>query len=526
MNNIEEEDIDYKNISTYDCFYFDNNIETNIDNTIILKSQEKLNNIIFCVDYIINNKSSDNNNEIKNIIDLYNKFNNNSKINNSKFNNNSKINNSKFNNNSKINILDTYYNYINDNAKFIEKYKNNSIEYLNLLKETECGVKYLNKENSEFKKGGDSLNYQNQIYIDTLYSFCSQSGTFDINITISDLMANIRSKAFSNKESLITFINNNINELNYNFTINYEDYYINRYNINKKSNILTFSRQCQYRKYNEDIILSYEILQKTYETNLQLYIQQQNSYLDTLTLAEKNILKDYTRPKTFNFLNEYISNPTRGFKQRYLTKWSLTNITKNFGNSFCDIICAYIPGYDHIKNKDYREDADQLYDTITEEQWHIILQCYLTELNRIILGAPVTTTPLLFFRGSTSDYIVHNQNYTDVSGNVINVFLTNSRPSSVSFNFDSSLFFYKQGYGDKTMYRILVAPGCKLLFVTPLAHDTLKHEMEFLLPLHHVFTSYDLFTKINAYNNFKNKNNICLNNSDILNSKDIVLLPI
>ncbi len=76
------------------------------------------------------------------------------------------------------------------------------------------------------------------------------------------------------------------------------------------------------------------------------------------------------------------------------------------------------------------------------------------------------------------------------------------------------------------MYRILVAPGCKLLFVTPLAHDTLKHEMEFLLPLHHVFTSYDLFTKINAYNNFKNKNNICLNNSDILNSKDIVLLPI
>jgi hypothetical protein len=36
MNNQkEEEDIDYKNISTYDCFYFDNNIETNIEKTII-----------------------------------------------------------------------------------------------------------------------------------------------------------------------------------------------------------------------------------------------------------------------------------------------------------------------------------------------------------------------------------------------------------------------------------------------------------------------------------------------------------
>ena len=49
------------------------------------------------------------------------------------------------------------------------------------------------------------------------------------------------------------------------------------------------------------------------------------------------------------------------------------------------------------KNKDYSDDADQIYNTITEEQWHIILQCYLTELNRIILGAPETTAPILFF---------------------------------------------------------------------------------------------------------------------------------
>jgi hypothetical protein len=114
-----------------------------------------------------------------------------------------------------------------------------------------------------------------------------------------------------------------------------------------------------------------------------------------------------------------------------------------------------------------------------------------------------------------------------MTGNVINVFLSNTRPSSLSFNFDASLFFYKKGYSEnRTMYRVLVTPGCKLLFITPLSHYTLKNEMEFILPLHHVFTSYDLFTRINAYNNFRNKSNICLNYNNKLNSKDIVLLPI
>jgi hypothetical protein len=339
---------------------------------------------------------------------------------------------------------------------------------------------------------------------------------------------NIRHSAqFNNRDILIDFITSNMATSTYNFNIEYDDYDIDRYDIHKKPTKSRFSRQCDYCEYNKDIILSYENLQQIYQNNLQSYIIRQNMYLETLTQAQKNIVNDYTRPITFNFLNAYISNPTPGFKQRYLNKWRIADFKHKFGNSFCDIICAYIPGNDHIKDKGYTDNADPLYDRITEEQWHIILQCYLTELNRIILGAPETSEPLLFFRGSTSDYIVHNEYYTDVSGNVTNVFLTNSRPSSVSFNFDASLFFYNQGSNpDKTMYRILVAPQCKLLFVTPLAHDSLKNEKEFLLPLHHVFTSYNLFTRIPAYNNFNNKNNICLNSADILNSKDIVLLPI
>ena len=44
-----------KILKKYDCFYFDTKIIINKD---LNESYKKLNNIIFCVDYIINNKSS------------------------------------------------------------------------------------------------------------------------------------------------------------------------------------------------------------------------------------------------------------------------------------------------------------------------------------------------------------------------------------------------------------------------------------------------------------------------------------
>ncbi len=154
--------------------------------------------------------------------------------------------------------------------------------------------------------------------------------------------------------------------------------------------------------------------------------------------------------------------------------------------------------------------------------------CWISfNVNKIILGAPATTNNLFCFRGSSSDYVVQNTTYTDETG-VINVFLTNSRPSSISFNFNAALDFYKMGQNpdNRTMYRVLVTPGCKLLFVAPLSHANTKYEMEFLIPLHHVFTSYNLFTRVKAYNSFNNHINICLHQNDKLNSKDIVLLPI
>ena len=79
---------------------------------------------------------------------------------------------------------------------------------------------------------------------------------------------------------------------------------------------------------------------------------------------------------------------------------------------------------------------------------------------------------------------------------------------------------------DRTMYRILVKPGCKLLFASPLTHLNTTYEMEFIVPIHHVFASYNFFRKDETHNSFHNHINICLHNDDKINSKDIVLLPI
>lgn len=274
--------------------------------------------------------------------------------------------------------------------------------------------------------------------------------------------------------------------------------------------------------------MSYEIFQHYYKDYLQEYINLQIAYIESLSNIDKHIIKDYTRPRTFNFLNSYISDPSPGWSQRYLRKWQLRNISDKLSNSFWYIISTIFhdQNINTYKNKTFYENADPFYDTITEDNWELILQIYLVEINRIVLGAPATTNNIFCFRGSSSDYIMPTNTYTDQNG-VINVFLSSSRPASISFNFDASFSFYDGGSGDnKTMYRILVTPGCKLLFASPLTDYRLRYEMEFIVPLHHVFASMNMFANVEAYNNFKNENNICLNNIDKLNSKDIVLLPI
>jgi hypothetical protein len=528
---------DVKHISTYDCFYLINN---NNDDSKIL-----LGNIIYCVNHIINklsdNTKSSKKSKISNLIEFY-------EIYTKKYNSNSKTTY----NIKKDEILKTYMNF--DETKYTKSKKVK--EYLNMLKPTQNGYgdipktidKYFNKSskkihpdfirNSKIIKGGDSLSYTNQNYIPALLEFCQHHGSFIGPTDYDDIkpillsLSNLVDQSY-NFIALYYFIANNDQNLSYSYTIDFNNYDIDHYDIieynQRHPNYHTqFIRKCNHKEYNKEIILSYEIFQYYYRDNLQNYIDQQILYISTLTNAEKNIIKDYIRPRTFNFLNGYITNPTPGFISRYLQKWNLPFVNTRLGNSFCDIICAVLPriNINDIKDNGYYDDAHISYNSITENEWQTILQLYLIELNRIILGAPATTTNLFCFRGSTSDYVVQNNTFT-TPNDVINVHLSNSRPSSISFNFDAAKFFYNTGsYNTSIMYRVLVTPGCKLLFATPLSHNDTKYEMEFIVPIHHVFASNDLFTPTEAYNSFNNKHNICLNQIDKINSKDIILLPI
>ena len=556
--------INKKDILTYDCFYHgyrENHRTKKILDNIIILVNDTINNLtsrtsrtsrisrISRISRTSRTSITSRTKEINILIEKYNDY----KM---KSNQYEYIEIIKKNYNYKKNkILDTYSNFNKYKDEYIKNEK--LLEYLSMLKPTENGIgtipiiynKDFNASNintlSKLKKhiskssksskifiGGESLSYTNQIFLPALQEFCHYAqniGTFnnlsDIRLILQQLYTVHQSHNFI---ALYNFIINNYDEIIYTYSINFHSYNLNDYDNIRKLGDESFTRRSKCREYNKEIVMSYEIYQHYYKDYLQQYINLQIAYIESLSNIDKHIIKDYTRPRTFNFLNSYISDPSPGWIRRYLIKWQLTSISSRLSNSFWYIISTLFPGQNinTYKNKTFYENADPFYDTITEDNWELILQIYLVEINRIVLGAPATTNNIFCFRGSSSDYIMPTNTYTDHNG-VIDVFLSSSRPASISFNFDASLSFYNEGSShNKTMYRILVTPGCKLLFASPLTDDSLRYEMEFIVPLHHVFASMNMFANVEAYNSFENENNICLNNIDKLNSKDIVLLPI
>jgi len=526
-----------KTISTYDCFYL-------LENTN-KESKKLLKHIIFCVNFILNKINSKENTSFRLSNEMYSTSQ--TKIN-SKENTSFRLSNEMYST-SQTKIILLNQTYINMYFKMYSKYENNEIikaynnynfvsykQNLIIKKKINDIFKKFNELNIDKKllKGG-SLNYNDNNYKTILDFFCNNVINYTKTSSTDDTLNKIIEEHNKLPDSYLKnelinlhhYINTNNIQQTYKITIYFNNFnYENYDNINNFLGLHTFNRECNYKLYNKEIVLSYEILQLMYNDNLQRYINLQIIYIQSLSTEEKNIIKDYTKIESFSFLNEYISNPTIGFIERYKSKMYFSSICEEFGNSFCDIICALYPQHNNInriKYKEFNEDADEIYNSITEEQWHIILQTYLVELNRIILGAPATTEDFLCFRGSTSDYVISN---TISQEETINIFLTNSRPSSISVNFESAHSFYNLGTDpvNKTMYRVLVTPGCKLLFATPLS--AIKSEMEFIVPIYHIFASKDLFTRINSYNCFNNNDTICIDNTDKLYSKDIILLPV
>jgi hypothetical protein len=306
-----------------------------------------------------------------------------------------------------------------------------------------------------------------------------------------------------------------------------------------------FQKHFIYHNYNKSLILGYENGLYYNKENYQPFIDRQAQYLSKLNIINKRAIRDFTKQAvSSDYISAYNFN-----------RFDIAAADKYIGDSFAYFICMYIINFIDIEphlrdnigiiedflNK-YKTDTlpkgNQLchqiyYQVLTNADWLIILNMYLTNLNLIIYNAPKVETNLFVYRGAANNYMQHDDT-------VANTTIYNSTQiSSYSINYEAAKEFYLQGMaggGDNaTMFRVLITPDTNALFVAPLS-DGLHHEMEIITlksqllsvyNLDHIIAPDDAFKAVeDGYNNINNTNCLSLDDRDKINThKFLRLIP-
>ena len=267
------------------------------------------------------------------------------------------------------------------------------------------------------------------------------------------------------------------------------------------------------------------------------YISEQSKFLAKLSRKELNIIKDYTNPNTFDYIN--------AFKRRQqVPTIEFTERNNKIGNSFCDLIHARINSLisDNRGNptnmriiESFEEIRKELpvegfyhpiYKLLTPELWFDILTDFLKKLNDIIKKAPKVKSPLILYRGSSTHYKYDSHN---------SKMYVSKEISSYTMNYEACKFFYDMGGSfaneNALIYRVYVKPGVRLLFTTPLVVNAINYELEFITQVGQKFsidsTYSDSYDNLNvAYNNINMTNNLLLDERNKFRThKFIVMEP-
>jgi len=306
-----------------------------------------------------------------------------------------------------------------------------------------------------------------------------------------------------------------------------------------------FQKHFIYHNYNKSLILGYENGLYYNKENYQPFIDRQAQYLSKLNIINKRAIRDFTKQAvSSDYISAYNFN-----------RFDIAEADKYIGDSFAYFICMYIINFigikPHLQNNigiiedflnNYKTDTlpkgNQLcheiyHQVLTNADWLIILNMYLTNLNLIIYNAPKVETNLFVYRGAANNYMQHDDT-------VANTTIYNSTQiSSYSINYEAAKEFYLQGMaggGDNaTMFRVLITPDTNALFIAPLS-DGLHHEMEIITLKSQLLSVYNLdyiiapddpFKAVeDGYNNINNTNCLSLDDRDKINThKFLRLIP-
>ena len=431
--------------------------------------------------------------------------------------------------------------------KIPEKIKNAIITAFKNYKLTNNGVIFCDSSKS-CKRGGATLNQMSeQNLIDQLQTYCPSviHRNSDDNIDISNFIVHLDNgnsilKEFPLLKGFIHTNRNhhsNIEDFSYNPKYEYQ-------NVTTAINNITDNKvhkEYYYHDYNKDIVEAYEknFFEARNITTIKAFIVKQMDYLKTLNNIERKIIQDYTKPESFDYYK--LSKSTN---QDDIVKFRDYN--KNFGDSFYHQIHTLqnngtIPRQvlDQAKidsiNSPTRLPATGLSPiTLNEDEWRLVLDKFMTDLNEIILKAPPVEDVIHCYRGVSVQYITGGQPYHE--NNLLQFFnrdnlkiksFVSNRLGSFSVDFNTSKQFYDDLannplFNDKRcLYRTAIMPGCRILYVAPLS--LLSYEVEFISPVDSKFLyNIDLSPTL-SNNNIDREFGICSREDEQFRSFDIVL---
>lgn len=442
-------------------------------------------------------------------------------------------------------------NSISFKEKIPEIIKNEIITAFENYKLTNNGVIFCDSS-KPCKKGGATLNQQSDASLITqLQTYC-QIGIND-NYDIQKFIDNIpvrpsRLSTMGHLNDLKTFIDDNKvqrkKQIKFLYNPRYEYQNVETFIDNDMEN--KHDKEYIYRDYNKDIVLAYEknFVEDRNITAIQNFIAKQKTYLEGLTIREKKIIQDYTKPESFDYYKYYKNIDD---SDRSIPGWRNNNF---FGDSFyhqihdlkdnANFTARLSEQQIATMNSPYRDPAnDQTEIVLNDNQWQMVLEKFMKDLNEIILKAPPVEEVIHCYRGVSTQYTtggpLQEQNLLElIQGKPkVRSFVSN-RLGSFSVDFNISKKFYDDLIitnplfeTTRCLYRTAIMPGCRILYVAPLS--LVAHEVEFISPVNSKFlynidqtTGAELSPTL-SNNNINKEFGICSREDEQFRSFDIVL---
>ena len=173
--------------------------------------------------------------------------------------------------------------------------------------------------------------------------------------------------------------------------------------------------------------------------------------------------------------------------------------------------------YWKYNSKRIKDDEKSIFEDLNQEQWEIVLDEFIKNVNNIVLNAPKLEYDLFCYRGVKNHYIRGTKD----------IYFISTRLSSFSLNFEKSYGYYNKLEGDqKCMYKTIISAGVNVLFIPKISFAS--DELEIITPINTIiiYEKDEQNNEIPMKRNNNNRNNkfgICSPIEEAFNSTNVII---